>query len=102
MNVEITEEERQMLLLALGHLARERPGWDWALNEIAKKLDNITDGRAVAYDQHREFADSEISHLRATIRALERQLEGPFKKYDGHFWDRLRSYLEEAEDQIPP
>lgn len=100
MNVEITEEERQMILLALGHLARERPGWDYALNEIAKKIDNTREGRAVAYDEHREFADSEVALLRRDIQDLRRRLEGPVRGFSGHFWERLRKSLEEAEENL--
>lgn len=33
------EEERQLILLALGHLAMRRPGWEPALRGIAAKLD---------------------------------------------------------------
>lgn len=102
MNVEIEEGERQMILLALGHLSRGRPGWDYALNEIAKKMDNVQEGRAVAYDQHRVFADSEIASLRRDIRELRKHLEGPFRSYQGHFWNRLRGYLEEAEVNLDP
>jgi len=32
------EGQRQMILLAIGRLAVERPGWDWALGEIAHTL----------------------------------------------------------------
>jgi hypothetical protein len=53
MVVEIGEEERQMVLLALAHLSIERPGWDHALNEIALLIDNGRDGRALLYDQFR-------------------------------------------------
>lgn len=31
----LDEGQRQTILLALGHLARERPGWDFLLGEIA-------------------------------------------------------------------
>lgn len=31
----INEGQRQALLLAIGRLAVERPGWDWMLGEIA-------------------------------------------------------------------
>ncbi len=39
MNVELTEEERQGILLAIAHLAVERPGWHRGfLSPIADKL----------------------------------------------------------------
>ena len=37
-NPEIEEGERQIILLALFKLKRERPGWDYAIGEIEKKL----------------------------------------------------------------
>lgn len=37
--IRLLEEERQLILLALGHLAVGRPGWDPALRGIAAKLD---------------------------------------------------------------
>ena len=40
MTIDITEEQRQATLLALAHLAVERPGWDTMLREIASKMDN--------------------------------------------------------------
>lgn len=52
----LSEEDRQMMLLALAHVSVERPGWDYALNEIAKRMDNVTDGRGVMYDSFRETA----------------------------------------------
>lgn len=38
--ITLEEGERQLVLMALAHLAIERPGWDFALMEVAKKLDN--------------------------------------------------------------
>lgn len=55
MKIEIDEGQRQMMILALAHLSIERPGWDTALNELALKMDNVEDGRAVMYDQFRKL-----------------------------------------------
>ncbi len=38
--LEISEEQRQLILMALAHLSVERPGFDFALTEIAQKIDN--------------------------------------------------------------
>jgi hypothetical protein len=52
--IRITEEERQMVLLALAELSIARPGWISSLEEIALKMDNKTeDGRAEMFDQFR-------------------------------------------------
>jgi hypothetical protein len=49
-----------MLLMALAHLAVERPGWDDALNRIAVRIDNVKDGRAVMYDEFRAMHRREL------------------------------------------
>lgn len=54
-SIEIDEAQRQMMLLALAHLSVERPGWDFALNELALKMDNVEGGRAYMYDQFRKL-----------------------------------------------
>jgi len=41
MSITIDESQRQMILLALAHLAVERPGWKYALGETAKTMDNL-------------------------------------------------------------
>jgi len=77
---EPTEEERQLLLLALAKLAIERPGWDAALNKLALKHDDGED-RAVMYDRFRETHKSVMTPeqwgdlLRACI-GLRRALFG--------------------------
>jgi hypothetical protein len=58
--LQLEEGERQMLLMALAHLAVERPGWDDALNRIAVRIDNVKDGRAVMYDEFRAMHRREL------------------------------------------
>jgi len=38
MSHELTEDKRQALILAIAHLAIERPGWNDYLSRIAKDL----------------------------------------------------------------
>ena len=38
--LQLDESERQLLLMALAHLANERPGFDHALTAIAQRIDN--------------------------------------------------------------
>jgi hypothetical protein len=64
----LSEEERQVVLIALGHLAAERRGWDDMLNRIALRIDNAVEGRAEAYDNFRSM------HL-ASIRLNERAFQ---------------------------
>jgi len=51
----LDEGERQMMLMALAHLAVERPGWDDALQRLAKQLDNEENGRPQMYDEFRKL-----------------------------------------------
>jgi len=62
--VDLEEGDRQLVLMALAHLSLERPGWDYALNLIAMKMDNIDraqgaeparEPRAKLYDTFREL-----------------------------------------------
>ena len=59
--LQLAEEERQALLLALAHLAIERPGWDDMLNRIALKIDNDLGGRAGMYDEFKALNTSRIT-----------------------------------------
>lgn len=54
--MKLDEGERQLLLMALAHLAVERPGWDDALNRLALKADDERAGnRAAMYDEFRRL-----------------------------------------------
>lgn len=49
--LEIDEGQRQLILCALAEMAYDRPGWIHTLEEIAKKMDNVTpDGKAEMFD----------------------------------------------------
>ncbi len=41
MLVDVPEDERQIIILALAHLAVERPGWSHALTCVASRLDGV-------------------------------------------------------------
>lgn len=45
------EGERQAVLMALSHLAQERPGWDDLLSSLALQIDNkLPNGRPQMFD----------------------------------------------------
>lgn len=52
--LELEEQDRQLVLLALAVLSVESPGFDYALNLVAQRIDNVKDGRALTYDSLRE------------------------------------------------
>jgi hypothetical protein len=52
----LDESQRQLVLMALAHLAIERPGWDHVLNDIALKVDyQEKPGRGTMYDGFRQL-----------------------------------------------
>jgi hypothetical protein len=53
--LDLSESDRQMVLLALAHLSVERPGWDEALNLLALQIDNQRGGRALMFDEFKEL-----------------------------------------------
>ena len=54
--ISIDEGQRQLILLALATLALERPGFDYALAEIAKLMDNPTsDGKPEMYEDFKRL-----------------------------------------------
>lgn len=57
----IDESQRQATLLALGHLAVERPGWDFMLSEIALRMDNTVEGRPELFDKFRQMHAEEMA-----------------------------------------
>lgn len=61
MTLELSEEERQMTLLALGHLAAQRPGWTESLEGVAGKMDNQNaDGRPELFTKFRQMKEAEL------------------------------------------
>lgn len=53
--IEVDEEQRQLILMALAHLAVERPGWDDALSRIAVLADNVVEGKPEMYEQFKRL-----------------------------------------------
>ena len=51
--VTIDEEQRLIILMALAHLAVERPGWDDELERIAMQMDNV--GPDLGPEMYRAF-----------------------------------------------
>lgn len=49
-NLPLSEEERQVVMMALAALSVERPGWDDMLNRIAIRIDNDKGGRGELFD----------------------------------------------------
>ncbi len=64
--VELAEEERQMVLMALAHLSVERPGWDDALSRLARRMDGVVpenSERPIMYDEFRRLHRSRLGSL---------------------------------------
>lgn len=67
--VTVEEGQRQMILLALGELAKARPGWDYALGEIAKQFSG--------FEMFEAFRDME---RRYKTEAVERTIDAGLDK----------------------
>ena len=60
--VPLSEEQRQATVMALAHLAVERPSWDTMLTEIAAKMD--TEGDSM-YQEFKRFHSEKVINLGA-------------------------------------
>lgn len=57
LTIELNEGQRQLLLLALAHLAVARPGWNYACHEIALKA-NAAAGPQSLFERFKDLAAS--------------------------------------------
>ncbi len=53
--LDLEEGDRQLVLMALAHLSLSHPGFDYALNLVAQRIDNVEAGRAKLYDDFRRL-----------------------------------------------
>jgi Tfp pilus assembly protein PilO len=60
-NLSLEESDRQLVLMALAHLAVERPGWDYALREIAARIDNGSQENPTLYGQFKQLRFGAVS-----------------------------------------
>jgi hypothetical protein len=58
MTITLDESQRQMILLAMAHLAVERPGWKMALEETARIMDDGSTFRTFYQIRHDTVRDS--------------------------------------------
>jgi hypothetical protein len=55
MTIDISEEQRQLIILALARLSMERPGWYFMCEQTALRFDNKNShGHAEMFDTFRE------------------------------------------------
>lgn len=67
--LELGESDRQLVLMALAHLSLRYPGFDYALNLVARKIDNESienPGRAAMFDGFRKSRADEWARQQAT------------------------------------
>jgi hypothetical protein len=53
--LQLQESDRQMLLMAMAHLAVERPGWDYALSLLAYQVDAMTEAGPKLYTEFKSL-----------------------------------------------
>jgi len=108
-DIQLDEGQRQMVLLALAQLARRRPDWDEALNDIALKMDNhvqraASDGvrpRAELYDGFRAV-DPVHANLYAWVATAVVDLKRALNDKDNHMAWRAASALERIGAGLDP
>jgi hypothetical protein len=60
-DIALDESQRQATLMALAHLAVERPGWKWMLTQIALKMDTSTEGEPKLFTKFFEMHAAEVA-----------------------------------------
>lgn len=73
--ITLNDSDRQMVVIALAKLSLARPGWDEALNLVARRLDNAKNGRAVNYDTYREHGPDRPTFTRRELMAMRNALD---------------------------
>lgn len=63
MTIELAEDQRQLTLLALATLCLERPGFDYALGEVAKQLHGLD-----MYNEFKKLNADKAQFLQALFR----------------------------------
>lgn len=61
--ITVTEEQRQMILVALAELSIARPGWVMALEEAALTMDNEVDGQAEMFEKLRRTHSDPVAKI---------------------------------------
>ncbi len=83
--VEFEEDQRQAVILALAHLAVERPGWFYYMTSIALKLDESKDGVPVMFNELYQMRKKEMTNCLPddpTTEAGRMQFVRALAKYD--------------------
>lgn len=96
----LEEGDRQLILMALAHLAVEKPGFDMALNLIALRIDNNTEGRAKLYDEFRQLQENGLCpecHLPVPVCNSLTLYGRAVEHYRGHRLDAANDMSAEAQ-----
>ena len=70
----IDEGERQATLMALAHLAVERPGWDIMLSEIASRIDNPTEDGPELYSKFKKMRAEVVNEIMLTLQGISKSI----------------------------
>jgi len=71
--LQIDEGQRQMILLALAELSISRPGWDMALRNIARQIDNPTPEGPQMFCEFKHLNADRVLSERAPLTPLVAQ-----------------------------
>ena len=79
--ITIEESQRQAILLALAHLAIERPGWHSFLSEIALVMDNNVDSKPQLFTEFWRIRHERVRDSLPEVPTTE-SLNKALAKYD--------------------
>lgn len=63
--IQVTEEQRQVIIVALAELSLSRPGWVNFLEEAALTMDNKVDGQAELFEKIRRTRSDVVAGILA-------------------------------------
>jgi hypothetical protein len=72
-SIDLQEDERQLVLMALAVLSLTFPGWDDAVNRIALRIDNDKGGRAELFDEMRKLRADVVRPLHERDQRCDRR-----------------------------
>jgi hypothetical protein len=91
--IELDEGQRQMVLLALAKLSIERPGWLYAIEELALTMDNTSaQGKPELLHNFRRLFDYGVDHDALLLARELRQPQGN-KQAEGEMKSGTETYL---------
>jgi hypothetical protein len=99
--ITIEEEQRQVILLAIAHLALARPGWDYMLTEIALRMDNKgPDGKPQMFSEFKSIETQNLDQGKIQNALAAGFLRGLSGSRSHDFTDNERNIIRHASETL--